>query len=266
MTTRLIAITVQLIFFTVTPQKLLDIQTFTADDTSHLQTEQDTMFAPRTTTFSKQTNSFLSNNENATFVTSDKTSKATVSSMTPKTKRRAFGDISNKKLLHGKGNNSNNNVALKKTTFTPRSKLQHYQKQSSGIPKPTTLIQSLASTQNNKLLPSRTNPITSFKNTIDHEVRISIEPKVKSAVPLEPVEDVELPAGRLFSEQSKDETDDWSDFSEEEIISNKGMWDDWRESVRQKYEEERKMDSKLDFEMKQKMESIIQQELGTFDA
>ena len=153
-TTRLIAITVQLIFFTDTPQKLLDIHISTVDDTSHLQTEQDTMFAPRTTTFSKQTNSFLSNNENATFVTSDKTTKATVSSMTPKTKRRAFGDISNKKPLHGKGNN--NNVALKKTTFTPRSKLQHYQKQSSGIPKPTTLTQSLASTQNNKFLPSRT--------------------------------------------------------------------------------------------------------------
>lgn len=254
----------QLIFFTDTPQKLLDIHISTVDDTSHLQTEQDTMFAPRTTTFSKQTNSFLSNNENATFVTSDKTTKATVSSMTPKTKRRAFGDISNKKPLHGKGNN--NNVALKKTTFTPRSKLQHYQKQSSGIPKPTTLTQSLASTQNNKFLPSRTNSTTSFKNTIDHEVRISIEPKVKSAVALEPVEDVELPAGRLFSEQSNDGTDDWSDFSEEEIISNKDMWDDWRESLRQKYEEERKMDSKLDFEMKQKMESIIQQELGTFDA
>ena len=88
------------------------------------------------------------------------------------------------------------------------------------------MTQSLASTQNNKFLPSRTNSTTSFKNTIDHEVRISIEPKVKSAVALEPVEDVELPAGRLFSEQSNDGTDDWSDFSEEEIISNKDMWDD----------------------------------------
>ena len=83
----------------------------------------------------------------------------------------------------------------------------------------------------------------------------------------EPVEDVELPAGRLFSEQLQhDADDDWTDDDYDEIFSNKkNMWDDWRESVLQKYEEkERKIDHELDLEVKQRMENIFQQEEGAF--
>ena len=97
---------------------------------------------------------------------------------------------------------------------------------------------------------------------------VTVVAPAKNSLLMEPVEDVELPAGRLFSEQLQhDADDDWTDdASEDEVFSSKkNMWDDWRESVLQKYEEnERKIDDELDFEIKERMENIFRQEEGAF--
>jgi hypothetical protein len=207
-------------------------------------------------------------NENA-IVSSTKSSS--VSTTTPAKsgtgmKRRAFGDISNKKQAPSSTKSSSNSssILLKKTTaFTPRSKLQHYQQQSLiPIPKansnstrnPSSFApKSTKNVSQQAIVPRKTSTLTT-------QIK---ETSVAKTVVFETVEDVELPAGRLFSQQSLDE-DDLTDISEDEF--NRTLWDDWRASVRQQYDEHGlKIDQEVEMQVQERMKSVFQQEDGKLE-
>jgi hypothetical protein len=203
-------------------------------------------------------------NEN-TIVPSTKSSS--VSTTTPGksgtgVKRRAFGDISNKKQAPSSTKSSSNSstIPLKKTTaFTPRSKLQHYQQQSL-IPK----ANSNATRNPSSFAPKSTKNVSQQaivprKSSTLTTTQIK-ETTVAKTVVFETVDDVELPAGRLFSQQLLDE-DDLTDISEDEF--NRTLWDDWRASVRQQYDEHGlKIDQEIEMQVQERMKSVFQQEDG----
>lgn len=200
------------------------------------------------------------NNENAV-VSSAKPSNTATTPAKSSMKRRAFGDISNKKQAPS-SSSSKSNVVLKKTAFTPRSKLQHYQHQSSVLPK--------GSNNATRKPPSSFAPIAPKITTISNSFPQAVVPRKTTTtttsnpakkVVFEAVDNVELPAGRLFSQQLELDDDSASEISEAEFIST--MWDDWRSSVRQQYEEEGlKIDQQVELEVQERMKTVFQQEEG----
>lgn len=86
----------------------------------------------------------------------------------------------------------------------------------------------------------------------------------KKTVVFETVDDVELPAGRLFSQQLENEEDDLTELSDQEFIDN--MWCDWKTSFRKQYEEDcLKEDQELDRQVQQQMDTLFRKEEGMCD-
>jgi len=85
----------------------------------------------------------------------------------------------------------------------------------------------------------------------------------QKTVVFETVDDVELPAGRLFSQQLENEDDDdLTELSDQEFIDN--MWsssNDWRTSFQKQYEEDcLKEDQELDRQVQQQMNEFFRKE------
>eukprot|EP00980_Cylindrotheca_fusiformis_P013582 scaffold3479_cov106-Cylindrotheca_fusiformis.AAC.3 len=230
------------------------------------------MFANRAPTLSSTLPSsqglHLISNENAV-VSSSKPSSVTTSTPAKSgtgMKRRAFGDISNKKqapLSSSKSGSTNNSAAVvKKSAFTPRSKLQQYQHQSlipksNATRKPSNFApKSSSKSTQQAFVPRKTSTTTSsiFQTT---------EPTMGKKVLFETVDDVELPAGRPFSQQDLDDYDD--DDDDLSAILNAQtvttMWDDWRESVHQQYlDEGLRIDEEVTLQVQEHMKNVFQQE------
>lgn len=64
---------------------------------------------------------------------------------------------------------------------------------------------------------------------------------------MDPVEDVELPAGRLWAEQLRLEGDDEASTSSlADLLEGRTMWDDYKESLSKEWEAERQRLAKED--------------------
>lgn len=87
------------------------------------------------------------------------------------------------------------------------------------------------------ILPTSTRPVEKAPEVI------SIPATPAEWMPIEPVDDVELPAGRLWEEQLKTDDplgeDDLSTSSSGEILDRRTMWDAWKETMMQKWEQDR---------------------------
>ena len=95
------------------------------------------------------------------------------------------------------------------------------------------------------VLPASTRPVQQAE---PDEPEVAAVVEAKPATPqtkkLEPVDDVELPAGRLWVEQLEHddplgENDDWSTSSMGETLDRRTMWDDWRDSMMRQWEQEK---------------------------
>lgn len=75
------------------------------------------------------------------------------------------------------------------------------------------------------------------------------------------MDDVELPAGRLFSQQLENEEDDLTELSDQEFIDS--IWGESRPSFRKQYKEEcLKEDQEVDRQVKAHMDEFFRKEEG----
>ncbi|KAL3929281.1 MAG: hypothetical protein SGBAC_012281 [Bacillariaceae sp.] len=181
-------------------------------------------------------------------------------------KRRAFGDISNKKSMSSaaKSGGNQSSTVLKKTVFTPRSKLQ----QKPLLPKSTSkqptqsVRKPFTTTSTNSLAPTSVTKHTqpaAQQAVLPRKASTAVNSGKKKTVVFETVDDVELPAGRLFSQQLENEEDDITELSDQDFIDN--MWCDWKTSFRQQYEEDcLKEDQELDRQVQQQMDTLFRKE------
>ena len=210
-------------------------------------------------------------NENSMNTTSSAKQASSVSTPGASMKRRAFGDISNKKSLSsasksngGLGNQTN--IVLKKPVFTPTSTA----KQKPLLPKSTSKQQHSQSnsTSFRQQFSSSTNidhtSVTqkpSQKAVLPRNTSTSVNAGKKKTVVFETVDDIELPAGRLFSQQLEGEDDDITELSDQDFINN--MWSDHKAALRKGYEEARlKEDQELDRRVQQHMDEFLRKEAG----
>jgi hypothetical protein len=168
-------------------------------------------------------------------------------------KRRAFGDISNKKsnISNGKSNSSSSNVIIKKNTaFTPARSLKFQPLQQQSKQQKSTSAFVPKSSNKRAIVPRKLNTAT------------ITAPVIARAVVFEAVDDVELPAGRLFCQEPDNSDDELTQLSEDEF--NRNMWYDWRSSMQQKYNDEH--DENIDKEVQERMQNIFDQGKGPFFA
>jgi hypothetical protein len=85
-------------------------------------------------------------------------------------------------------------------------------------------------------------PSAEFKSNFDANVKASSS----IVATTELVEDVELPAGRLWVDQDIDKDDEASTSSLTDLLDSRTMWDDYKESMKNEWEEERKKLAKED--------------------
>ncbi|CAJ1934575.1 unnamed protein product [Cylindrotheca closterium] len=227
------------------------------------------MFAPRSTVMPSSSNTSVSfrpivSNENAMNTTASTKQAASLSTPGASMKRRAFGDISNKKPLASgsKSNGGNqNNVALKKAAFTPRSNLQQkplLPKSTSKQPTSSNIRKPLAASMSN-LAPTSVTKKPSQNAVLPRATSTAVNSGKKKTVVFETVDDVELPAGRLFSQQLENEEDDITELSDQEFIDN--MWSDFGTSFRKQYKEDcLKEDQELDLQVQQHMDDFLRKE------
>jgi hypothetical protein len=176
-----------------------------------------------------------------------------------------LGDISNKK---GNSNTTNGGkettIVLKPraTAFTPRSQ--------SLIPKPTT-------SHSKTITKTSSKTTSSIQRKIDFPVpRTHVKPSSTTTtttattikaklVKAEPVDNVELPAGRLWVDQMENDNDDELSTSSLDQEFTRTMWDDWRSSLRQNYQEqEEELERQQDLEVQAHVERVIkEQDEGT---
>lgn len=101
----------------------------------------------------------------------------------------------------------------------------------------------------------------SQKAVLPRNTSTSVNAGKKKTVVFETVDDVELPAGRLFSQQLEDEDDDITELSDQDFINN--MWSDHKAALRKGYEEARlKEDQELDRRVQQHMDEFLRKEAG----
>lgn len=195
--------------------------------------------------------------------------------------RRAFGDISNKKASAASSKNGKDASTVLKPIHNNQSKsesgatkFQSRMPKSAGskltkrshpwstqlsvnpsATKPSPQVSS--SRQVEFILPSSTRPASKEPEAIS----ISATPALW--VPIEPVDDVELPAGRLWEEQLKTDDplgeDDLSTSSLGEILDRRTMWDDWKETMMQKWEQDQQQQRLNDeYEFKSQIDRFLQ--------
>ena len=196
-------------------------------------------------------------------------------------RRRALGDISNKK-----GGLSSQNQNHHRNKNIPTSVNNH---KGSELKKPSFILQenttaprkglSQKSTKKKGLSASK---IPAPSRTVDFQLptkssrAVSVLPPTQSSVQVkevltekkvEPVPDVEILAGRSYEQQvANGEWDDDSpvDLSMEMPLT---MWDDWKESLQLQLEEQQKRhaeeDAKFNKELEEKMAKIFEED-GTF--
>jgi hypothetical protein len=222
-------------------------------------------------------NSNNNNNENS--LTSKTTTTTTPTNSLPRP-RRAFGDISNKKTTKGAGEKGgSNNVTLKplasrsqpskKGSVTPRGSIQQFPSRipniagsktsqkpdlskrahpwsmqagasSNSLTSSSPVIR--ASRQVEFILPTSTTRKADVhtKPTVDVKTTSKVQIKTITSI-TDKVEDVELPAGRLWVDQLRLDVDDEASTSSlNEILESRTMWDDYKESMVNEWEEERK--------------------------
>lgn len=169
--------------------------------------------------------------------------------------RRAFGDISNKKSNSNSNNAGKENIVLKPraTTFTPRSTNNN-----------ASLIPKLTSHSSKTNIPSsKKSSKSSNQRKVDFPVpRTHLKPSTtKIAVKAEPVDDVELPAGRLWVDQLENDDDDDLSTSSLDQAFTRTMWDDWRSSVHQKFiEQEEELARHEDREVQAHIEKVMKEQ------
>jgi hypothetical protein len=192
--------------------------------------------------------------------TTTKTPASSKNSLRP---RRAFGDISNKKSTNNNNNNGGKeSIVLKPraTTFTPRSTRSSSQslipKQASHSKTVTTKTSSKTSNNQRKINVPLGRTHLKPPSTIT----------TKTLVKVAPVDNIELPAGRLWVDQMEndDHDDDWSTSSMEKDFT-RTMWDDWGSSLRQKHQEQQtELDRQQDSEVHAHIERVMkEQDEGT---
>lgn len=183
--------------------------------------------------------------------------------------RRAFGDISNKKSTtdnnkNGKDLSNNGNKAV--TVLKPHKSSAALTPHNNGGPKfqsriPKTAVSKITkrshpwSTQGQHSSSVKSSPQLASSRQVDFilptttrsaqkapEVNSIVEDKVTFTNQV-PVEDVELPAGRLWEQQLKMDDpfgeDELSTGSLGEALDPRTMWDDWKETMLRQWGEER---------------------------
>ena len=233
-----------------------------------------------------QRQSFLVQNENALNTTKIKNSKNSVTFSTPNqpqnrpSMRRAFGDISNAKGQSSSNNKPTNNSGIptlkkqSKGILTPstrsnipklNTKLTNKKQTPSKLKPPSSrLSASSQKLSSSSILPSRNtntseNPQTKLVPTTKVSANI---PAISSS--LDPVDDVELPAGRTFLQQQMNGDDD-DDFSTSSIgeFQVQTMWDDWEASLTQ----QRNLDEEEDKKVQEHIDRVMrEQNDGTFSS
>jgi hypothetical protein len=194
--------------------------------------------------------------------------------------RRALGDISNSKSNSSAKPGSSGIPTLKRQqgALTPRSQIPRLTTATTKTTIPSKIKPKSQSSQKNKssssssLLPSRTiiNNSTARKKT---QAKLAPSVSSKTSVsttirpPLEPVDDVELPAGRTFLQQqlNGDDDDDYSTSSIGSDFKITTMWDDWGSSLKQQYlQEELDLEQKDDIQVQAHIDRVLrEQDEGT---
>lgn len=228
-------------------------------------------------------------NENS-HLSTNKASDTTTPAKSLSRPRRAFGDISNKKAQDKGASASKQQLALKprsSNAFTPSSNGGNGQQFQSRIPK--TAGGSSKQTLNKRSHPWSKGgkgaalnvprqvdfilPISSARPVQDSQSKdpeTTLVVGAKTATPqvktLGPIDDVELPAGRLWVEQLQHddplgENDDLSTSSMGETLDRRTMWDDWRDTMIRQWEEERaEQDIADEREVQAQLEKILRDE------
>ena len=241
-----------------------------------------TSMMPKSTNNENQNNSIASKATNAT-----NTSTPSHSYQRP---RRAFGDISNKKGAQSGGEKSGGKSLVLKprpSNIEPSKKVSSGTPRSTGIQQFPSRIPKLAESKTSQKseLPKRVHPwstqakvsssvaIPSSSRQVDFilptttrmEAPFEAQPpsanvkshsnanaKTSSSIvtTTEFVEDVELPAGRLWVEQLQqqdmDKDDEASTSSFTNLLDSRTMWDDYKETMKNEWEKERKKLAKED--------------------
>ncbi len=200
--------------------------------------------------------------------------------------RRAFGDISNKKVhqsKNGKGQSNNNAAIVLKPQRSSAASTPH----NSSAPKFQSRIPKTAGSKLTKRIhpwstqgkPSSANPKSQVVSSRQVEFILPVaagptqeetdsislvvyQPKHTTA---EPVDDVELPAGRSWEQQLKTDDplgeDDLSTGSLGEVLDRRTMWDDWKETMLRQWEDERLQRQQDDErEVKAQLDRFLQDE------
>lgn len=198
--------------------------------------------------------------------------------------RRAFGDISNKKSSNGGpgGKDGNQNFGLKprssntlqpsakkSNAFTPSRSIQQFPSripktagsksnnpQKPGLSKrahpwSTQAKRSSSSTlSSSSPAPIATRQVDFILPTSTRKAQVEVQSNVNTqsiSKRMDPVEDVELPAGRLWAEQLRLEGDDEASTSSlADLLEGRTMWDDYKESLSKEWEAERQRLAKED--------------------
>eukprot|EP00934_Nitzschia_sp_Nitz4_P008994 Nitzschia sp. Nitz4//scaffold41_size133979//128758//129894//NITZ4_003374-RA/size133979-snap-gene-0.113-mRNA-1//1//CDS//3329551551//8984//frame0 len=145
--------------------------------------------------------------------------------------------------------------------------------QTRQMPKPSTSIsKSSAPTPSRRvdfLVPTRSHKASPefVPSRAGSSTRESMKSKTPSCLKaLDPVDEVELPSGRLWQQQLK--TDDplgnddvASTSSMDELLDDRTMWDDWRETMRTQWENEKKRQNIQDDKIiRQQIEAILEKD------
>jgi hypothetical protein len=120
-------------------------------------------------------------------------------------------------------------------------------------------------TTTSNIAPTSVTKKPSQKAVLPRATSTAINSGKKKTVLFETVDDVELPAGRLFSQQLENEDDDdLTELSDQEFIDN--MWSDFGTSFHKKYQEDcLKEDKELDLQVQQQMNDFLRKEQGMSD-
>jgi hypothetical protein len=221
-------------------------------------------------------------NENTLNSNSNIKNSTTTSMSTPKQQhrpqRRALGDISNSKANSSSAKPGSSGIpTLKKKqgALTPRSQIPRLTTSRTTIPSklklPSRSSQKSTNSKSTSLLPSRNSNSATVtrkpKAKLAHSVSSKTSVRTTIRPPLEPVDDVELPAGRTFLQQqlNGDHDDDCSTSSFGSDFKVTTMWDDWGSSLKQQYlQEELDLERKEDMQVQAHIDRVLkEQDEGT---
>jgi hypothetical protein len=189
-------------------------------------------------------------------------------------KRRALGDISNKKggdhsnARGGGGGKAKIGDTNTSTTRKPAAKIWNDSVTPRRLPLQPSSIKQQQQQQLNKpkeassLKPSRTVafqlPQRHSQSLVLPHAKTVLQEPLTAQPELEPVDDVEFSAGRLFCDQVENDDDD--DLSVLSIEAPLSMWDDWKFALKLQVQEQQQMTIAQDAKLQAKINQVMAQD------